>query len=364
MRILVIGAGAIGCLLGGKLAQASNTVTLVGRHAFAEAVRLHGLQLSDEQGEHLITNVRAVTSLADAYDGPDTFYDLAVLTVKSYDTENAVAELIAAAPPDARPAVLSMQNGIGNEAIVARSIDPACIIAGTLTTPVSVLTPGHIKIDRPSYTLAISPWTKNVSTTLIDATHHAFAAAGFSVHTYERAAGLKWSKLLLNMMGNATSAILDQVPGELFNDSRLLDLEIAAWREAFAVMRAAQISPVNLNGYPLSLLARLINFVPNAALRPILRRQAARARGSKAPSLLIDLRSGKTRSEIDYLNGAVVANGERYKVPTPVNRVLTEIYRRLLSMPEERSIWRNQADQLLQAVQAAQNARQRQPMPS
>lgn len=364
MRILVIGAGAIGCLLGGKLAQASNTVTLVGRTAFAESVRLHGLQLTDERGEHTIQNVRAVASLADAYDESNLFYDLAILSVKSYDTANAIAELVAVTPPEGLPAVLSMQNGVGNEEAIAQYVDPASIIAGTLTTPVSVLAPGQIRVDRPSYTLALSPWTKQVSTTLFDATHHAFTAAGFSVHNYQRAEGLKWAKLLLNMVGNATSAILDQVPAELYADARILDVELAAWREAFAVMHAARILPINLNGYPLAPLGMLINVTPNAVLRPILRRQASRGRGSKAPSLLLDLRSGKTRSEIDYLNGAIVSYGERLDVPTPINRVLTEIYRRLLENPKERDSWRNQPDQLVRAIEAAHNTRQRQPMPS
>jgi 2-dehydropantoate 2-reductase len=257
-----------------------------------------------------------------------------------------------------------MQNGVGNEEAIAAHCDPDSIIAGTLTTPVSVLAPGKIQVDRPSYTLGISPWTEHVSMTLVDATHHAFAAAGFSVRTYDRASGLKWSKLLLNMIGNATSAILDQMPADLFADPRIVDLEIAAWREAFAVMRAARITPVDLRGYPLGLLAVSINFLPNAILRPNLRRQTARARGTKPPSLLLDLRSGKTRSEIDYLNGAIVSYGDRFRVATPVNRVLTEIYKRLLAKPEDRSIWRNQTDRLLQAVDAAQEARRRQPMPS
>lgn len=360
----MIGAGAIGCLLGGKLAQVSNTVTLVGRQHFVDAVQRRGLCLTDEHGEHVIDNVRIVADLQQAYDEPGIFYDLAILAVKSYDTQDAVTELLAAAPPDAVPAVLSMQNGVGNEEIIAAHHDPNLIIAGTLTTPVSVLAPGKIKVDYPSYTLAISPWTQQVSMTLLDATHHAFASAGFSVRTYNRAVGLKWSKLLLNIMGNASSAILDQVPAELFTDPRMIDLEIAAWREAFAVMRAARITPVDLRGYPLRLLAALINFIPNAILRPNLRQQIVRARGTKPPSLLLDLRSGKTRSEIDFLNGAIVEYGERFQVATPVNRVLTETYKRLLAKPEERSAWRNQADRLLQAVEAAQKAPRRQPTPS
>ncbi|HXF60317.1 MAG TPA: 2-dehydropantoate 2-reductase N-terminal domain-containing protein, partial [Caldilineaceae bacterium] len=238
--MLVIGAGAIGCLVGGRLAQAGEQVTLVGRPHFVEVVRREGLRLSDEHGRHIIRTVNAAGSLAEAYAAPSAAqegYDLAILTVKSYDTAAALEELGAVAGREFPP-MLSLQNGVGNEETIAAVAGPDRVIAGTITTPVSVEGAGAIRVDRPQYGLGVSAWAPGVPTGLLDATQAALAHAGFAVVRYPHAQGMKWTKLLMNMMGNASSAILDMPPAEVFAQASLVDLEIAAWREALAVMRA------------------------------------------------------------------------------------------------------------------------------
>ena len=117
---------------------------------------------------------------------------------------------------------------------------------------------------------------------VLDETCALLGQAGFAVKQYANARGMKWTKLLMNMMGNATCAILDEPPQVVFADNRLVDLEIAAWREALAVMRAAQIPALNMDKYPFGMLAPLIRFAPNALIRPLLRAQIGGARGGKA----------------------------------------------------------------------------------
>ena len=90
MNVLIVGAGAIGCLLGSKLAHANQQVTLAGRQTFVEAVRSRGLLLTDETGRHTVRNVRAVTGPLDALTRAETAFDLVVFTVKSYDTAAAI----------------------------------------------------------------------------------------------------------------------------------------------------------------------------------------------------------------------------------------------------------------------------------
>ncbi len=126
---------------------------------------------------------------------------------------------------------------------------------------------------------------------------------------------MKWTKLLMNMVGNATSAILDESPEQVFQESALVDLEIRAWREALTVMSTWEIEPVNLESYPFAKLAPWIQRTPKPILRPVLRRQIGGARGGKMPSLHIDLYSDKGKSEVNWLNGAIVQQGRADEYP-------------------------------------------------
>ncbi len=349
-NVLIIGAGAIGCLVGGKLAMASQHVTLVGRRAFVEQVRAQGLKLTDEQGAHTVRNMRPVASIQEAYDRSESAFDLAIFTVKSYDTAAAAAEYRQAlsetgAPP---PIFLSVQNGVGNEESIAQIADRAAVVAGSITTPVSVVGPGAIHVDKPRYGLGLASW-RGAEAALGDVCA-LMGLAGFAVQRYGSAASMKWTKLLMNMMGNATCAILDEPPEVVFADNRLVDIEIAAWREALAVMAASHIAPVDLDGYPFGKLAPLIRYAPKALLRPILRKQIGRARGGKMPSLHIDLHANKGKSEVRWLNGAVVEKGRQVGAFTPVNALLTDTLLRLVAHPEERPGWKGAHDRLWQAA--------------
>lgn len=360
-NVLIIGAGAIGCLVGGKLAMAGQQVTLVGRRAFVAQVRTRGLQLTDEQGTHTIRNVRAAADMLEAYDRSPTAFDLAIFTVKSYDTGAAVAELRQALADTGAPApaLLSVQNGVGNEEMLAQTAANVAVVAGSITTPVSIEAPGAIRIDKPSYGLGLAVWRERESgraeerenpPAVFDGVYGLMALAGFAVKSYASAASMKWTKLLMNMMGNATCAILGEAPDKVFADNRMVDIEIMAWREALAVMRAASIAPVDLERYPFSKLAPLIRYAPASLMRPILRRQIGGARGGKLPSLHIDLHSNKGKSEVRWLNGAVMEKGKTVGVATPVNAALTETLLRLVVHPEERADWQGAHQRLWAAV--------------
>ena len=163
----MIGAGAIGCLVGGKLALAGESVTLVGRPHFAAALADNGLRLQGGEDEQVIRTLGAAGSIAEAF-ATGKSYDLAILTVKSYDTATALDELVATVPDERRPAILSLQNGVGHEEAIAAAWGHNQVIAGTLTTPVSVQGPAQIRIDRPSYTMGLSPWSAQTSMDLVE----------------------------------------------------------------------------------------------------------------------------------------------------------------------------------------------------
>jgi 2-dehydropantoate 2-reductase len=130
--------------------------------------------------------------------------------------------------------------------------------------------------------------------------------------------------MLTNMLGNTTSAILGMTPGEIFADPRLYQIEIQQLREALAVMDAQGIQVTNLPKVPTRWLAFAVRNLPLPFTRPILQQLVNSGRGAKMPSFYIDLHSGRGSSEVEYLNGAVVRFGEKWNVPTPIARTLTE----------------------------------------
>jgi 2-dehydropantoate 2-reductase len=104
----------------------------------------------------------------------------------------------------------------------------------------------------------------------------------------------------------------------------LYKVEIEMLRECLAVMKAQGIEVVDLPGTPVRALAYATT-LPLWLSKPLLARAAGAGRGAKMPSFHIDLHNGRGKSEVEYLHGAVVQAGEKCNVPTPVNKVLTEI---------------------------------------
>ena len=151
----------------------------------------------------------------------------------------------------------------------------------------------------------------------------AFENALLNPRLYDNADSMKWSKLLTNLIANPASAILDMTAAEILANKKLYKLEVEALRECLAVMKAQGIEVVDLPGTPVRALA-FATRLPLWLSKPFISRAAGAGRGNKMPSFHIDLRSGKGKSEVDYLHGEVVRAGEKFHVPTPVNKMLTE----------------------------------------
>ena len=315
MRFLIVGAGAIGSLIGGRLALAGHRVTLVGRDATVRAVRTLGLRVAEEGHTSTIHEIAAAASLAEAFSS-GRYYDLACLTVKSYDTATAADELAAATGDP--PAVVTFQNGVGNEQKLIEYFGAARVLSATITAPVEVLEPGMVSVTR-SGRVDLSPTERGGSVLGLD---QAMIAASFDVRLHRDYRSLKWSKLLMNMIGNATCAILDWSPMRVFSDRQLCALEMHAVREGMGVMRAEGIRLTRVGSYRVPIIAPLLTGLPPALVQPLLLRAMGRARGGKTPSLHLDLRRGRGRSEVDVLNGAVSRAGARLGLPVPVNWAL------------------------------------------
>ena len=340
MNILIIGAGAIGGYLGGKLA-AHHTVTIYDRARLVDAVNARGLRLIEPEGAYTVTNLNAFTTLDEVFARTPRF-DLALCCVKAYDTAEAVTPLRPYA--DRIERWLTPQNGVANEELLGQFFGREKIISGTVLNPISIPEAGTVRLEKRKGGLGLAPIDPSRP---VGPVADVIAAIGLPLRVYADYRAMKWSKLLLNLLGNATSAILDMNTLDAFADRRVFALEVAALCEAIAVMDALHIKAVDLPGYPVTLLVFAIRYLPRALLQPIMRRMARSGRGEKLPSLLIDLNAGRPQSEIDALNGAVSGASQSIGVKTPVNDALTTTMRDLVDGRVDRAAWRQQIDRLL-----------------
>ncbi|NTV64371.1 MAG: ketopantoate reductase family protein, partial [Oscillochloris sp.] len=313
MSIVVVGGGAIGLLVAGRLTLlGQQPVTLLARPSSAEALAARPLSISFNGAVTAVPTLRVATSPTECRSPT-----LAILCVKGYDTPGAIPTLH---DLDAAQ-ILTLQNGIGHEEALAAAFGPAPIISGAITTSVDLAGPTEIIVTKQGGIGLASVGQATPLTIWVDV----LTAAGFRTAAYADYRALKWSKVLLNMLGNASAAILGVSVAEVYADKRLVAMERRAFREALAVMGKIQARPLDLPSYPAALLSRAMRWLPPPALFPLLRKVVAGGRGGKDPSLLRDLRAGRRRSEGEFLYGAIAAEAARQGVPAPVNAALWRV---------------------------------------
>jgi 2-dehydropantoate 2-reductase len=343
MEILVYGAGAIGGYLGGVLALAGHGVTMVDRPERAAVLRSGGLII--EQGAQTRrAPIRAVSRLVEAFESTPNF-DLIIFGMKAYDVAEAAVRLATICPDPAQ--VLCIQNGIGIEEIVAGCFGANRTLAGTVTIPISHAGNQHLVVEREGRGLGIAPVKQGRS---LETWMEMFREAGVRVGTLPDYRAMKWSKAFLNIMGNATSAILNRPPSELYRMGAVFDLEMRMLQETLAVMRRLGLSITNLPGAPVRPLAQSLTYAPRFLLRTVFTQIIDRGRGDKMPSFHIDLASGKERSEVTFHNGAIAGAGRQSGIPTPVNAALDDILSRLAEGTLERGTYDGRPDRLLAVV--------------
>ena len=333
MRFLVFGAGAVGCYVGGCLADAGHEVVFLARSSTTQAMASEGLVITGEGRAIHLTDPAASADLdrALARGAPDCI----LLTVKAFDAHEA-AEQLAAAPVQAP--VASFLNGVGSERPLTEMLGEGRVIAATLTTAVERESEAKVAVRRArgAGVAADHPYAEPLSESL--------QSAGIKVSLYARRQELKWSKLLTNLLANASSAVTGLPPARIYSHPGLYRLEIECLREALGAMRARDIETVNLPDAPVGWLARLVA-LPTWLTQPLFRRVIGGARGEKLPSLYYDVERGRT--EVAWLNGAVVSACDRLGQPAPANRVLTQAVHTLSKDPSSVQDRRLTVDQLL-----------------
>jgi 2-dehydropantoate 2-reductase len=299
MRFAVLGAGAIGGAIGGRLHRAGHDVTLIARGAQLEAIRSRGLELQTPD-EDVRLPVRAVGSPAEAGLGRD---DVAILAVKSQDTVAALNALAAVAP-DA--AVVCAQNGIANEGAALRRF--ARVYGMYVYLTAQYLTPGVIQVfcAPVSGLLDVGRYPFG-SDELSEEVVSALTSAGFASRATDDVMRMKRTKLL----GNLVNAIQLVCEGD-----EVSELHARAREEAEACYAAAG---VDWAPWP-EVRAR------GAAVSPP---RAVHGAEHRFSSSWQSLQRGTGRLETDYLNGEIVLLGRLYGVPTPVNAEIQRLANRL-----------------------------------
>jgi 2-dehydropantoate 2-reductase len=266
--------------------------------------------------------------------------DVGLVTTKSYDTDAAIESLRKAIPFPEKCVFVSPQNGVGNEEKLAAAFGADNVVAAALTTPVDRDRDGHARAANLGG-VALAPMGNNAYNWLIAT----FAATGMNVKVVDDWRAVKWSKLALNSVANASCAILNVLPNRLVHFEKVFALEIRMIREVRAVMSAMNVAPVDLPRYPIRALLAIAN-LPSPVARGLLARTIARARGTKPPSLLLDLRGGKLQTEVDFINGAVAAAGREHGVTTPVNAVYARVLNDIAHTPPLWAKYRERPDTL------------------
>jgi 2-dehydropantoate 2-reductase len=313
VNVYIVGRGAVGTYLGERLASIGVTVEYAPR-------------------------ALASVTLFDA--------DVAIVATKAYDTDGAIETLRKAIAYPQKCVFVSPQNGVGNEEKLAAAFGAKNVVAAALTVPVDRDRDGHANATREGG-LAFAPVGESAFNWLVAT----FSSSGLRVSVVEDWRALKWSKLALNVVANASCAILNVLPARMVHFEKIFTLEIRMIREVRAVMQAMKIAPIDLPRYPVRALMASAA-LPSPVARTVMARSIAGGRGTKPPSLLLDLRAGKPQTEVDVLNGAVAAGGHAHGVPTPVNSVYTRVLDDIAHMPQLWAKYRERPDALVAEVEA------------
>lgn len=297
MKISVIGSGAMGSLFGGKLALSGHDVVLYDiNQNHINKVNSQGLVIEElSSGNKYTARPKGTTDPAEAAKS-----EVLIIFVKSTVTEAAARQFSALTGPDTL--VVTLQNGLGNESILKTYFGPDHTAAGVTSQGATFKGPGEIRHagNGPTH-LCMSNGENGKLKPLIAALNE----AGFVTEADENIASLIWSKLVINAGINALTALTGLENGKLLDYDQIKEVMASLVDEAVQVARAKGISLSY--GDPLETVF-----------------EVCRKTGPNRSSMLQDFDRGSS-TEIDFINNAIVREGEASGIATPVNRTLTAL---------------------------------------
>jgi 2-dehydropantoate 2-reductase len=320
-RIGILGAGAIGSVVGGCLTKAGRDVTLIDQWPeHVEAMKAKGLRLSGTIGDFVVPvkalHIHELQSVREPFDA-------IFIAVKSYDTEWATAMPLSYLKPDG--VVVDFQNGINDErvaAIAGKHRTLGCVI----TISAGMYEPGHaMRTDTGQVGFKIGEHDGKETARAKELAEIMSAVAETKVTT--NLFGERWSKLAINCMANPLAGLTGLGTLQVRTDPQIAAIGVLVGAEAILVGRAVGHEVEPIYGIPTQ---RYVDAYNGKGLKPLLDEIAeiARKRGGGEPSLLQDVKK-KRRTEIDYLNGYVCEQGKQRGVKTPYNDAVVATIRGL-----------------------------------
>jgi 2-dehydropantoate 2-reductase len=295
VKIAILGAGALGCAIGATLTEGGHETWLLDRSpVHVDMMRRDGLQVEDDNGTRRVA-VRAATHASEV-----GVADVVVVLVKSFHTDAAMRGALALIGPETL--VLSLQNGLGHEDVLADIVGRERVLAGKTYVGGVLRGPGHIQSGVTGKATYIGELDGQI-TPRVQAIADAFNAAGLMTTVSDNIMGTMWDKLLVNVATGAITGITRLTYGQLYDEPLLKATALAAIGEAMAAAQAAGIALSMTDPEQAWTLA-------GAGLSPAFK-----------TSMLQSLEKGSV-TEIDFINGSVVRWGKRLGVPTPVNATL------------------------------------------
>ncbi len=334
LRVAVLGAGAIGCYVGGRLAESCD-VTLVGRSSVLDPLADLGLTLGRNGKPTVTLSPGRLTLATDPSAAAES--DVVLVTTKSQDTE-AVA---AAAEPHlgTETVTISLQNGLHNAGRL-REIMPGPVLAGVVTYNVARTGPAtYLQATSGEILLEASqagmPFARAAS------------RAGLGVEQRQDIVAVQHAKLLMNL-NNAVNALSGRPLKEQLADRTYRRVLALCQEEALSVFAAAGVTPARLSPLPPSAMVKVLR--ASDSIFSTVARTALKVQPEARSSMADDLAAGRS-TEIGEFQGTVVALGDRLGVPTPVNHRIVALVRAAeADGPEDPTAW--SAEDLLSAVTA------------
>lgn len=306
LRILVMGAGAIGSVVGGFMAKAGHRVALVGREPHMAAIAQRGLRITGIWGEHRSSGLTTLTNVNGLTPGS---FDLILVTVKSYDTDSAAKAVAPLA--DANTLLCSYQNGLGNAEAIAAHVGWERTIGARAIYGVVMREPGWVDVTVIANPTALGTYSGKTPASRVRQIAEQMNAAGLPTCYTDKIRTVLWNKVAYNCALNPLSALLDVPYGALLDTNHTREMMRAIVFELYSVASAMGVAmePGTPEGYVRHLFEELIP--PTAAHYASMRADFVNRR----------------RTEIDALNGAICRYAREHGIDCPVNTVLTQLVR-------------------------------------
>jgi 2-dehydropantoate 2-reductase len=287
MKILVMGAGAVGAYFGARLQQAGEQMVFCARGEHLRALKDHGLKFTSYQGDFSI----AVTATSEPRDFAP--YDLILFCVKSYDSATAARTLEGCLNPGG--AILTLQNGVENEAVLAEVFGREAVMGGNARVGAELVAPGHV-VHRTGGLMEFGELDGR-DTERAQRLAELFRRAGIFGELTMRLPTIRWEKLLWNAAFNTVTTLVQRKVGDLIDDPDGVELLRALMHEIAAVARAEGVA------------------LGDAQVEAQITRSRAMLREVR-PSTLQDSERGKPL-EYEALSGAVIRAARRHQIATP-----------------------------------------------